>query len=70
VDIALVIPGVQHAVTGRVLMESARYRYGWLLSFCSEPVIYAYMNHPDHQSLIGEQCCMFRCRASTVKIFS
>ena len=42
------------AITGvrrRALMESARYRYCWLISFCSEPVIDAYMNHPDHLAL-------------------
>jgi fructose-bisphosphate aldolase class II len=42
------IPGVRHAATGRALTEGARYRYCWLIRFCSAPVIDAYPNHPDH----------------------
>lgn len=42
------IPGVREVVTGKAVLENAKYHYAWLVRFCHPAVIDSYREHPDH----------------------
>ena len=42
------IPGVREVMTGKAVLENAKYHYAWLVRFCHPAVIDSYREHPDH----------------------
>lgn len=49
-----VIPGVREVITGRAIIDDAKYRYTWLVRFCHQAVIDSYRDHPAHVAFANQ----------------
>lgn len=43
------IPGVREVVAGKAIHEDSKFRYTWLIRFCSREVVEFYKEHPVHK---------------------
>ncbi|MGD8926686.1 MAG: ketose-bisphosphate aldolase [Thioalkalispiraceae bacterium] len=42
------IPGVRRVITGKAVVNNAKYQFCWLIEFVHQNVINSYREHPDH----------------------